>query len=263
MGAGASNSRRPPPEPTAADVAALEHPYYRGAHEACYYCLPYDEDVKRRSAVVVLEVGPLGFRMLRPNSTDCLFAYPWGQIHSWAHTDNRFSFRYFDDGQKKVVQYVLYLRDMADLLTHIQIVIDSILSERKSLAIPPDSFNNLLAELEALTSTPSPISSPLELLSAPDTSEYYFWADQGRQLIDSIPSSFDKVEMAVLLHGRLIDQNRFSYVLEGLETQADRDNVWHRITVQKKKAPGGGSARSSTVSTHNSVTYNPANNQQK
>ena len=47
---------------------------------------------------MLLEVGCLGFRLLRPHSDDCLYAFPWGQIHSWAHTDNRFSFRYFDDG---------------------------------------------------------------------------------------------------------------------------------------------------------------------
>ncbi|EFJ51670.1 hypothetical protein VOLCADRAFT_87345 [Volvox carteri f. nagariensis] len=263
MGAGASAAHRTPPEPTAADVAALEQPYYRGAREACYYCLPYDDDVKReieghrmrvcmcicmyRSPVVVLEVGPLGFRLLRPNSKDCLFAYPWGQIHSWTHLENRFSFRYFDDGKKKVVQYVLYLRDLPDLLGHIQIVIDSILAERKSLAIPADRFADLLGELEALPSSPAPaFTSPGELLSSHYTAEFYFWSDQGRQLIDAIPSSFDKLEAAVLLHGRLIDQNRFSFVLEGLESQADRDNVWHRISVQKKK-PALGSAKNSLV----------------
>ncbi|GLC45917.1 hypothetical protein PLESTF_000712100 [Pleodorina starrii] len=236
MGAGASNARRLPPEPTAAEVAALQPAFYRGAQEACYYCLPYDEEVKKRSTVVVLEVGPLGFRLMRPNSSDCLFAYPWGQIHSWAHTDNRFSFRFFDDAKKKVVQYVLFLRDMTELLGHIQVVIDAILAERKALAIAAERFNDLLTELQALPSSPSPaFSSPVDLISSHYTSEYYFWADQGRQLLDAVPSSFDKVEVAVLLHGRLIDQNRFSYVLEGLESQPDRDNVWHRITVQKRK----------------------------
>ena len=40
----------------------------------------------------------------------------------------------------------------------------------------------------------------------------------------------------MLLHGRLIDQNRFSVMLEALECTTDRDNVWHRITVAKKQA---------------------------
>ena len=32
-----------------------------------------------------------------------------------------------------------------------------------------------------------------------------------------------------------MDQNRFTMtILEGLELQEDRDNVWHRVTVKKK-----------------------------
>ena len=46
----------------------------------------------------MLEVGSLGFRLLRPTSEDPLSLFPWGQIHSWAHGTNRFTFRYFDDG---------------------------------------------------------------------------------------------------------------------------------------------------------------------
>ena len=43
-----------------------------------------------------------------------------------------------------------------------------------------------------------------------------------------------QVEAATALHSRCIDQNRFSLMLEALESQADRDNVWHRITCLKK-----------------------------
>ena len=43
-----------------------------------------------------------------------------------------------------------------------------------------------------------------------------------------------QVEAATVLHSKLIDQNRFSVMLEALDCQADRDNVWHRITLMKK-----------------------------
>ena len=36
------------------------------------------------------------------------------------------------------------------------------------------------------------------------------------------------------MHSHLIDQNRFSHILEALDCQTDRDNVWHRITQLKK-----------------------------
>lgn len=92
--------------------------------------------------------------------------------------------------------------------------------------------------------------------------DYYFTADQGRELVDVLANAFDKVsegtqsrcmlatapqpvgkghqkhgicaptylacmqiEAAVLLHGRLVDQNRFSHMLDGLPNVADRENV--------------------------------------
>ncbi len=44
-----------------------------------------------------------------------------------------------------------------------------------------------------------------------------------------------QVEAATVLHGKLIDQTLFSCMLEALECPADRDNVWHRITLMKKQ----------------------------
>ena len=44
-------------------------------------------------------------------------------------------------------------------------------------------------------------------------------------------------------------QNHFSVMLEALDSQEDRDNVWHRITTNKKAATkrsgGGGSGPNS------------------
>ncbi len=69
-------------------------------------------------------------------------------------------------------------------------------------------------------------------------------SDQGRAALDLCPTSFDKIELAVMLHARLVDQSRFSVVLDGIPDPAERDNVWARIT-SAKKAPhlyGAGAA---------------------
>lgn len=60
------------------------------SHILCLMCV-------QRSAVCQLEVGTTGFRLLRPGTKDSLGMFPWGQIHSWAHTELRFTFRFFDD----------------------------------------------------------------------------------------------------------------------------------------------------------------------
>jgi hypothetical protein len=122
MGAGASTrATKAPAEPSPTEIAALE-PAYSRPTGSCFFTIPLEEELKKvdaggssqpcfdpapsarhcpsmpqRSAALVLEVGAFGFRLLRPGSEDCLHAFPWGQIHSWAHTDSRFSFRFFDD----------------------------------------------------------------------------------------------------------------------------------------------------------------------
>ncbi len=122
MGSGTSKT-----QPEEFDVASLPQPRSR---DDCmlFSVVPTEEDLKRVSSrretawlarlqlgapaviaspcpacpqkgdVLLLEVGPLGFRLLRPVTEDPLSLYPWGQIHSWAHGDKRFTFRFFDDG---------------------------------------------------------------------------------------------------------------------------------------------------------------------
>ncbi len=52
----------------------------------------------QKGDVLLLEVGNIGFRLLRSGTEDPINLWPWGQIHSWAHGPNKFTFRYFDEG---------------------------------------------------------------------------------------------------------------------------------------------------------------------
>jgi len=56
---------------------------------------------------------------------------------------------------------------------------------------------------------------------------------QGTTLMGTVDNTFDKMDVAVALHHRLIDQTEFATLLCCLECQEDRDNVWHRILASK------------------------------
>ena len=56
---------------------------------------------------------------------------------------------------------------------------------------------------------------------------------QGAELMLTLDNEFDKVDVAVALHGRLVDQTAFTRVLDTLECTEDRENVWHRVGAAK------------------------------
>lgn len=56
---------------------------------------------------------------------------------------------------------------------------------------------------------------------------------QGSTLMGTVENTFDKMDVAIALHHRLIDQTEFATLLCCLECEEDRDNVWHRILTNK------------------------------
>lgn len=226
---GAASSSRAEGEPYWHSITDLAEPIDRGDTKLIY-CLPQDEIMRQKSAIMLIEVGPQGFRLLRPETEDPLYCYQWGQIHSWAHTNGKFTFRFFDERNKVILQYNLHMRDLNVLLDHIQKVIDSILEERKSQAITEAEFERLQ---QSLLTTPD----NLRLKTIQTAVKLnFFTAAQGTLLVETLSNSFDKVEAATILHSKLVDQNHFNIILEALDCQDDRENVWHRISEIKKKA---------------------------
>uniref|UniRef100_A0A7S3QS32 DUF4476 domain-containing protein n=1 Tax=Dunaliella tertiolecta TaxID=3047 RepID=A0A7S3QS32_DUNTE len=216
------------------NLDALEQPYEKkdegraDATSKCFYVYPHDEEFKKKSPKMVLEISSLGFRLLRPETEAPLGLYSWGQIHSWAHAPNDFAFRHFDEGRGTILRHSFAARDVDQMLVQIQFVIDGILTERKRLAVSPEAFTAIMQQLEATDP-----SQRVDLL-AKLVKDHYFFSSQGTEVMRTLPTTFEKVDAAVLLHGRLVDQTSFSQMLENADCQGDKDNIWHRITSLRK-----------------------------
>lgn len=196
-----------------------------------FMAAPLDDNLPVKTGnQVLLEVSDTGFRVLRADTEDAVSQFPWGQVHSWAHGEERFSFRFFEERNKKITKYLLQMKHVPELMVKIQEVIDRILSDRKSQGISDEEFVKLFEKLAN-----SDQSDRLGCIQSAAQMNY-FMAAQGHQLVSACTDAFDKVEAAAALHPRLVDQNHFNTVLEALDCPEDRENVWHRLSATKKSA---------------------------
>mmetsp|Transcript_15213 Transcript_15213/g.49933 ORF Transcript_15213/g.49933 Transcript_15213/m.49933 type:complete len:225 (+) Transcript_15213:115-789(+) len=223
MGAGASTSHAPPE--------------LRNDGATLFSVRPSHADMlaKTGGPLALLEVGPDGFRLLRAVTEEPLFVFPFPQVHSWAHAPDRFSFRYFEDRSKSIKHYHFHMTHVSQLMDCIHGIINSILDIRKSKAMGEDQWATLLAEITA-----APEDARKELVD--DAVKINFFSSAQAKELVALLGDFDKTEGAYVLHGRLIDQNNFNTVLKELDSQTDRENVWHLIAQQRKKKDKGASS---------------------
>ncbi|GMH33757.1 hypothetical protein BSKO_01591 [Bryopsis sp. KO-2023] len=177
----------------------------------------------------MLEIGQDGFRLLRPDDLDPCLACPWGLVHSWSTNGPTFSFRVFEERAKDLVSYTMALEEADNLFREIQNTIKGILDEKKEFAIAVPDFEILHKQILAEQS-----GDRLGLLKQ-SLVKHFFTSLQGQRIVQAMDNSFDKVEAALLLHAKLIDVSHFQTVLDALECQEDRENVWHRINIMRKK----------------------------
>jgi len=243
MGAGVSsgNSRGGARQVTTIDTSKYVGPVTRsddeGGSRTLFLATPLHDLVKQKAATsggfVLLEVSPRGFRVLRPNTEDPLFDFPFPQIHSWGNVPNKFSFRFYDPKTKTIILYSFETNFVDELLQVVHTIIDRILNDRKDKSMSEDEFTALLRSIS---------ESPSGRLEKVKTacSLNFFTAAQGDQLVTLLDNTFDKIEAAATLHYSLVDQNRFSLVLKSLENAADRDNVLHLVAAEKARRKTAG-----------------------
>ncbi|KAA6425716.1 MAG: hypothetical protein FRX49_04091 [Trebouxia sp. A1-2] len=166
---------------------------------------PLTSALKARGSTLVLEVDTLGFRLLKPKTLDALNAF----------------------GSQKIVEYDFKLQQVDMLLAKMEVFIEAVMSQRRAQAISDADFEQLVAQLEQ-----SPMGDR-SVRIATAAQFCFFTSLQGTMLMDTVDNTFDKMDVAVALHHRLIDQTEFATLLCCLECQEDRDNVWHRILASK------------------------------
>ena len=193
---------------------------------------PMSENLQRHKAGLRLEVTGGGFRLLRLATDDAVHAFPFPQIHSWAHSHNTFSFRYYMEKSKRVDSYIFSTANVDQILACIHDTVDTILSERKRNGIPPEDMAKLL---DAIKSTGGDVVERVKTAATMN----YFTSEQAYEIAQAMEDDFDRIEVICTLHANLIDQHHFSKVLTALASPEDKENVWQRIKIAKK----GGASR--------------------
>ena len=178
-----------------------------------------------------LEISREGFRLLRQSSADALFAYPFPRVHSWAHAGTNFSFRYIREGCKSVetFQFQGSQEDVKKMIQNLKDIVEELVKERTQIQIPEELMKPLIKEVAQAARH----GGGVDVIQR-QAETYMFSALQGRILIEQIPGVFERMEAACLLHSRLVDQHKFRYLLEVLENEEDRKNVWYRLDSVKR-----------------------------
>ena len=193
--------------------------------------LPGHPGLGQRHEKLRLEISREGFRLLRQSSADALFAYPFPRVHSWAHAGTNFSFRYIREGSKSVetFQFQGSQEDVKKMIQNLKDIVEELVEERTQIQIPEELVKPLLKEVAQAAQQ----GRGVDVIQR-HAETYMFSALQGRILIEQIPGVFERMETACLLHSRLVDQHKFRYLLEVLENEEDRENVWYRLDSVKR-----------------------------
>lgn len=82
--------------------------------------------------------------------------------------------------------------------------------------------------LASLNRKAGPKASQLDILKG-RLDGCYLTSEKAFLVASSFSDTFDKMEATLFLQSHLIDQNKFSRVLESFESEEERQNVWHRV----------------------------------
>lgn len=145
---------------------------------------------------------------------------PISLIHSWVCEGP--SFRFFcTDSISNIYDISLRTSQSGEVLQAVQKLVSGLLQERRELALPHSEVAEVKERLQ---------NSDDKLRILRDGIEGRFISsDQAFELMTTFTDAFDKMDAIVFLNTCLVDQARFWKVLEVLEDERDRQNVWHRM----------------------------------
>ena len=115
---------------------------------------------------------------------------------------------------------------MKEILQTLQKIVTEVLNGRKESALNEGEVIDLLSNLNK-----GGARTQLEVLRS-RVEGRYLTSEKAFLVASSFSDTFDKMEATLFLQSHLVDQNKFSRILETFESDEERQNIWHRIYVK-------------------------------
>ena len=145
-------------------------------------------------------------------------------IHSWSPASKSILF-VCTNSNMELYSIELSTTQCDAILKCLQQIVKQVLTSRKERALSETEVIDLLSAMRAAKTGSK---SQLDVLKT-RVSGRYLTSDKAFLVTSSFSDTFDKMEATLFLQSHLVDQNKFSRILEAFESDEEVRNIWHRI----------------------------------
>ncbi|UPQ98230.1 DUF4476 domain-containing protein [Chloropicon primus] len=181
----------------------------------------------KRTDKALLEISKFGIRILDRSDNQVIKAIAMSLIHSWSPEARSIVF-VCTNGNMDLYSIELSTTQCEEILSCLQQIVSQVLSTRKEQALNETEVIDLLSSLNKQNGSSD--MSQLEVLKS-QVEGRYLTSEKAFLVASSFSDTFDKMEATLFLQSHLVDQNKFSKILETFESE-ERQNIWHRIYVK-------------------------------
>lgn len=181
---------------------------------------------KQRTDKALLEISKFGIRILDRADNQVIKAIAMSLIHSWSPEPRSIVF-VCTNGSMELYSIDLGTTQCNEILSCLQNIVSEVLRTRKERALNETEVCSLLSSLNRQCGT----ESQLEVLKS-RVEGRFLTSEKAFLVASSFSDTFDKMEATLFLQSHLVDQNKFSRILETFESDEERQNIWHRIYVK-------------------------------
>ena len=185
-------------------------------------------ELAKRTSSAFLEISNFGIRLLNREDKQVIKAIPMSLIHSWSPEAKSIVF-VCTSSNMDLYPIELATTQTEEILKTLHGIVSEVLLGRKENALNEEEVIGLLTSLNNKVGLQK--ESQLDILKGllDGDRRRYLTSEKAFLVASSFSDTFDKMEATLFLQSHLIDQNKFSRVLESFESEEERQNVWHRV----------------------------------
>ena len=153
--------------------------------------------------------------------------FPYHTIMCWGHSNRTFQFRVFRDGSDPDTLR-FNTSEGKQLETVLLSTVKSLMADMEAKAVGDAEFRALLKGIQQDVDPSSRLTSIKQFIAG-----HFFIARHGVELLRAVaPDTFDMIEIAAEMYGRIINKDMFQLMLNEFSSKEDRENVCYRLGIK-------------------------------